>query len=368
VTEDSAASSSQIRTVLQVVLIVAAIAAAIWTLHRMAAVVFVLIEAALFAYVIAPLVEWAERPIRLGAWRLRLPRVAAIVLVYVLLAGAVSAAAALLLPRAAQQIGDMMSRAPAYTQAFLAWEHGWFRYYERLRIPIQLRRSIDQSFIVAGKAGLEAARGSLLALARGLTDLPWLLLIPILAFFLLKDARVFRRDIVTALPHRLRLRGHRVLEDLNATLAAYVRAQLLACLLVGALSGFGFALLGIPYPVLLGVLAGMLEFIPLVGPLLLAVLASIVAALHTPVLALWVIAFLGVLRTVQDYVIYPRLIRRGLHLHPVAVIVAVLAGAELGGVAGMFLAVPTLGLVSVLVRHALAWRAEAVPSGTARAG
>jgi predicted PurR-regulated permease PerM len=108
--------------------------------------------------------------------------------------------------------------------------------------------------------------------------------------------------------------------------------------------------------VLLGVLAGALEFIPLVGPLLLAVVASIVAALHAPVLVLRTLAFLGVLRVVEDYVIYPRLIRRGIELHPLAVILAVLTGAELDGVAGMFLAVPIVAIATVIYRHWMEWR------------
>ena len=152
------------------------------------------------------------------------------------------------------------------------------------------------------------------------------------------------------------MRGHRLFKDLNATLAAYMRAQLLACALVGVLCGMGFAVLGIPYAALLGLAAGALEFIPLVGPLVLATIAAAIAAFHSPMLALKAIGFLAVLRLVEDYMIYPRLIRRGVELHPLAVILAVLAGAELGGVAGVFLAVPAAAMVAVVGRHWLGWR------------
>jgi predicted PurR-regulated permease PerM len=316
-----------------------------------------LILAALFAYLMAPLVRMAERPVWVAGRRRHLPRGAAVALAYVVVTGTVAAGVALLLPSATQQVQDMISRAPTYAQSVLAWEHGWSGWsrYER-RIPAELRRSIDESVLTASVAALESAKQSVLALAGTLTKLPWLALVPILGFFLLKDAAGFRRTIVIALPHATRLRGHRLFEELNATLAAFVRAQLLGCLLVGCLCGLGLAMLGIPYPVPLGVLAGVLEFIPIVGPVLLAVVASLVAALHAPMRVLWVIAFLGVLRVVEDYVIYPRLIRRGLRLHPLAVIVAVLAGAELDGVAGMFLAVPAVAIASVAFRHWLAWR------------
>jgi predicted PurR-regulated permease PerM len=192
--------------------------------------------------------------------------------------------------------------------------------------------------------------------AVALSNLPWLILIPILAFFLLKDAAGMRRAALSLLPHGFRLRGHRLFEDLNATLAAYVRAQLLACALVGGLCGIGFAILGIPYAALLGVLAGVLEFIPLVGPLLVAAAAAGVASFHSLALAFAAIGFLAVLRIVEDYVIYPRLIRQGLKLHPLAVIVAVLAGAQLNGIAGVFLAVPAAAMASVVGRHWLDWR------------
>ncbi len=331
----------------------------LWALYRLATLVFVLTAAALFAYVIAPLVQWVERPVCVAGRPRRIPRGAAIVLVYALLAVTVVTGGVLLLPSATTQINDFMTRAPAYSQSVLTWEHHWTRYYERVRIPVELRRSIDRTVLEAGQSAFESARGSLLALVGALaSDLPWLVVIPVLAFFFLKDTSRFRRTIVLALPHRIRLRGHRLFEDLNATLAAYVRAQLLACVVVGSLCGLGFAALGMWYPALLGLLAGLLEFIPLVGPALLAAIAAVLAALHTPWLTFQVIGFLGVLRVLEDYVIYPRLIRRQIRLHPLIVIVAVLTGAELHGIVGLFLAVPAAAVVSVACRHWLGWRRD----------
>jgi predicted PurR-regulated permease PerM len=152
------------------------------------------------------------------------------------------------------------------------------------------------------------------------------------------------------------LRGHRLFEDLNLTLAAYVRAQLIACVLVGSACGIGFAALGVPYAILLGGFAGVLEFIPVVGPLVVAAVTLGVAALHDPLLAVWAAVFLAALRIAQDYVIYPRLIGRDIHLHPLVVILAVLAGVELNGVAGAFIAVPVVALITVAARHWLDWR------------
>jgi|SRR5579872_1624194 len=349
-------SPSLSRALLQVLIVVAAVAAGGWLLHRLASVALILVLSGLFAYVIAPLVEFVGRPIRIGGRSRRLPRTAAICVVYVLMAGSVAIGGTILVPRVADQGADVLARAPAYAQSIVAWERGWSRYYERLRLPPQLRRDIDQSLRAAGDATLTSARTALVVLAVALSNLPWLILIPILAFLLLKDATGMRRAALAVLPHGFRLRGHRLFEDLNATLAAYIRAQLLACALVGGLCGIGFALLGIPYAALLGVLAGVLEFIPLVGPLLVAAAAAGVASFHSLTLGFAALGFLAVLRIVEDYVIYPRLIRQGLKLHPLAVIVAVLAGAQLDGIAGVFLAVPAVAMASVIGRHWLDWR------------
>jgi len=331
----------------------------LWLLYQLASLVLLLILAGLFAYVLAPLVQLAERPIG-SARKRRLPRGVAIGVVYALTVGVLGAGSALLLPIAARQIDDAIVRAPAYGESLMTWERGWSKYYGRLRIPIEVRQSIDQSLHAAGDAIIVSARGSLVAVAGALSNLPSVLLVPILAFFLLKDGERFRRTVVTTLPHDTQLRMHRLFEEVNSTLAAYTRAQLLACVLIGSLCGVAFALLGVSYPLLLAVLAGVLEFIPLVGPLVLAMIASIVGALQAPMLGVWVLVFLAVLRLLEDYVIYPRLIRHGLHLHPLGVIVAVLAGAELYGVAGMFLAVPTVAIATVIYRHARLWRRDEV--------
>jgi predicted PurR-regulated permease PerM len=261
----------------------------------------------------------------------------------------------MLLPTVAQQIDDAVALAPGYTQSLRTWEGGWSRAYARLRLPIEVRRRIDQSLLDAGDRAAEGVRESVVAGFGVVSYLPWLVLIPVLSFFLLKDAETLRQTALDALPTRFRGRGYRLFEELNTTLAAYIRAQLLACLLVGSVCGLGFAALGVPYAALLGVLAGVLEFIPLVGPFLVAVIAGAVAALHAPILALWSTGFLVVVRVIEDYVVYLRLVGSGIDLHPLAVIVAVLAGFELGGVAGIFLAIPALAALSVAWRHGIGW-------------
>src|SRR5947209_11337501 len=122
---------------------------------------------------------------------------------------------------------------------------------------------------------------------------------------------------------------------MGAALASYVRAQLMGCLVVGTASAIGLTIIGVPYALALAILAGLLEFIPLVGPLVAAGVAIIIAGFHSLGEAVAVLVFLLIIRGLEDYVVFPRLVGRGLHLHPLAVVLAVLCGAKLAGVAGV---------------------------------
>lgn len=163
---------SPARAVLHVVLVVFGMAFGVWALYRLASVLLVLTLAALFAYVIAPLVHVAERPVRIAGRRRHLPRGVAIAVVYLGLVGAAAAGALLLLPSVSEQAHEMFARAPSYGQSVVAWEHGWSRYYERLRIPSGLRQSIDQSMVAASEAAVGSTRAALVSVVGAV--LPWL--------------------------------------------------------------------------------------------------------------------------------------------------------------------------------------------------
>jgi predicted PurR-regulated permease PerM len=258
-----------------------------------------------------------------------------------------------LLPQVGTQITQFAQEAPGYLDLARSRALGWTASYEEYRLPAAVRDAINKSATRAVEiAGAYVTEGLGNVLIHLLGFLPWLMLMPILAFFLLKDSASFRAIALQTLPQgRWRWRGRELLQDINGTLAVYIRAQLIACLLIGTVCTIGFSLIGLRYPLLLGVVAGLLEFIPLVGPLAVALIAVLIAGFFSVKQAVAVAIFLGILRIVQDYVIYPRIIGQGIHLHPLVVIVAVLCGGELAGVAGIFLAIPTAAIMSVIYRH-----------------
>jgi predicted PurR-regulated permease PerM len=347
---------SQTRALLRVILMLLAVAATMWLLYALRDVILLVVLAIFFAYLLAPLVECACLPVTLRGRAHAMPRALAIGVVYLLLLGALALGAALLLPQVGTQITQLAQEAPSYLDLVRSRALGWATFYEEYRLPAAVRDAINQSATRAIEiAGTYVTEGLGNLLIHLLGFLPWLMLIPILAFFLLKDSASFRAIALRTLPPgRWRGRGRELLQDINATLAVYIRAQLIACLLIGTVCTLGFSLIGVRYALVLGIVSGLLEFIPLVGPLAVALIATLIASSFSMTQALGVVVFLGIVRIVHDYVIYPRIIEHGMPLHPFAVIVAILCGAALAGVPGIFLAVPTVAILSVGYRHWLA--------------
>jgi predicted PurR-regulated permease PerM len=183
----------------------------------------------------------------------------------------------------------------------------------------------------------------------------WLLVVvPILAAFFLKDGRAFGEvllSFVHSRPQREFLEG--VLGDLNQMLAQFIRAQL-------TLAAFSFVaylafleLAGVPYALVLGTAGGMMEFIPVVGPLVAAVLIFSVAMLMSYPHWVFLLIFLGAWRIIQDYVISPRVMGQSMELHPLAAIFGVLAGGEIAGVLGIYLSIPIMASLRIVWRR---WR------------
>ena len=350
----------QTRAVLRLILIVLGVLALIWALYKLEGVILLLVLSIFFAYLIAPLVELVHRPVKVrkGKRQHLVPRTLAIGVVYFALFGGLGFSIYLLLPQVGEQITGLGQQAPAYSKSIAERVQNMERLYDRLPRDAREPAKKTVSQIIETISGYLRA----VAVTTGAFAVfyaPWLILIPILAFFLLKDADSFRRSALQMLPRgRIRWRGDELFQDVNSTLAAYIRAQLIACLLIGVICTLGFILIGVPYALVLGILAGFLEFIPLAGPLVVGVLAVTVSSFHSPGQALGVFIFLAVLRIVHDYVTYPRIIGQGIHLHPLAVILAILCGAELAGVAGIFLAIPVIAIISVAYRHWLEHRGK----------
>ena len=341
------------RVVLRVIFVVLFVIAVLWIIAKITGIILLLVLSIFFAYLVSPLVEFLRRQRTIGGRTIAIPKAAAIALAYVIILVAIVFAVLVVLPSLSNQFPEFVEQAKSYWSSLAQRTQQIIEYSRLRRLPAPVINEVNKAVpLIVEKIGSTVTEFATAAVGY-VVYLPWLVLIPILAFFLLKDAESFRRSALLMLPRgRWRWRGDEFFQDINSTLAAYIRAQLTACLFIGVICALGFTVLGLPGSLVMGVLAGCFEFIPLVGPVTIAILAALLAMFHAgPFNAFLVLLFLGVLRIVQDYAIYPRLIGQGIHLHPLAVIFAILAGEKLAGVAGIFLAIPVVAILTVSYRH-----------------
>lgn len=186
-----------------------------------------------------------------------------------------------------------------------------------------------------------------------------LVLVLVVTFYLLLDARRFRVVLLRALDPSRRSAARRVFVEVARVFGAYVRAQLVVALSLGILVGAAMLLLGVPYALFLGVFAALAELIPMVGPFVGAIPALAVSLSLPWPTAVWVaIAFL-VIQQIESNVLVPRLTAGAVGIHPIGSILALVLGFEVGGIIGGLFAVPIAGLIWVLLSTAVnAWRGK----------
>jgi predicted PurR-regulated permease PerM len=305
-----------------------------WTL-------FIFILAVLLAYLISPLVNLLDR--HLPASRTRTP---ALALAYMIAIGAVVFMGIQIGTRVVQQAKTLEATLPAMTQKWEEPSPGAPAIWNSLKAQM-VERLRSELFAGTGNIVSAAARAGLKFVTLA-SDAIYVVIIPILAFFFLKDGHAIREhvlDLVDAGPRRALLDD--VMADIHLLLAHYMRA--LVVLSAAAFTAYSifFSIISVPYGVLLAAVGGMLEFIPMVGPLTAAVLILAVSLLSgSSVVA--VLIFLAAYRVFQDYILSPYLMGQGVELHPLLVLFGVFAGAEVAGIPGTFLSVPVLALIRII--------------------
>ena len=318
-------------------------------MHFIAGIGVLVLLSVFFAYVLAPAVAALRLRLRFGPRQRPPSNAIAIAIVYVV----VFVPAALVWRNSADRVAHWVRvTAPEAVSELFGGSNvaPLDELIARVPLPAAERLVMAQRVERLARYIERETRGTLNDLIDAAEYASWLAVAPLLAFVLLTGAPGFQRSTLRVLPRgHLQWRAEEYLRDVNSALAGYIRAQAAAGVIVGTACVCGFVLLRVPAAVSMGVAAGVLELVPALGPLTALIMASAQAGGHV----LGVVVFLGVLRVVQDYVIYPRLIRHGMHLSTPAVILTIWCGAALAGAAGVILAIPAAGFLSVSLRH---WR------------
>ncbi len=317
-------------------------------------VLLVFVLAILFAYLLSPLVNVVDRFVARGR-----SRTYSLAAVYVLLVGLLVAGGILIGSKAAEEASNLAAGFPnfvgALKQKLASPDPVWLQPVKNYALS-----QIDQHAPGFGSGALPVIQRFGWHVVAALSNVVYVVLIPILSFFFLKDGRKLADRVLALGSGRRRAMWEDILADLNVLLGQFIRALVILSLATFTFYSVFFSIAGVHYAVLLGSIAALLEFIPLVGPLSAVAIVLLTAALSGAGHILVILVFLIAYRLFQDYILSPHLMSSGIELHPLLVIFGALAGEELAGIPGMFLSVPVLAALRVL--YVRARKAQAPPT------
>jgi predicted PurR-regulated permease PerM len=310
--------------------------------YKVRGTLFVFALALLLAYLLYPLIDFVDRFV---PSRTRTP---ALGIVYVLLLAVLVFAGVEIGSKVVEQANSLAQSAPKAISQIEQPVHvpnpssplsmkEWI--LNTIRTQVQ-QHSADLARLLP-KVGLQVLSYS--------TNLIVVVIVPILSFFILKDGRNMRDEFLVVF-ERVRQRElmENIFNDIHLLLLQYLRALLILCCATFAAFSIVFSFMGLPYALLLASIAFPLEFIPVLGPLVAAIIIIAVASFSGFPYVLWVVVFLACFRIFQDYVLSPNVMGAGIELHPMLIIFGVLAGGEIGGIGGTFLSVPVLAVMRIV--------------------
>ena len=310
-----------------------AVIAFIWVgtqiVGRVLHIVVVVLLALVLAYALEPALAWAQR---------LLPRALAALLIYALALGVLAAGIVLLTPPLIQQTETLAGKLPGYLD-----ELDGYQPFPGVDLAGSLR-AFAQSTLVSAVTVVEAIAGGVVDTA----------LVLVLGFWFMVDGHRMVAVALRFFPETQRDKLRFVQDTVSQVLGAYIRGQLIMAMIIGVSAGVGSWLLGVRYPVLIGILAFLFELIPMVGPILASLPAVMISLTQPLPLVFYVIVFFVVMQVIENNVLAPRITGGAVGLHPVAALLAIVVGADLGGVVGALFAVPFAGVASVLI--AAVWK------------
>ncbi len=323
-------------------------------------VILLFAGAIFFAYILAPIVTIIER--FFGGRRRNL----ALAVVYVLLIGLLVAIGFKLIPTIADEATSLARHLPALVTGGGLAKLPLPAFLEPVREKVIGILNTEAVHLQASVVPFLQEAGP--RILSGLGAAVPVILIPILAFFFLKDARTIRRAVLDTIDGRRdRSLLDQILNDIHSLLRNYLRALVLLSIASFIAWVIFLGVMGYSYEFLLAGLAAIGEFIPVIGPAVVGVVMLLVCGISGSGSLLWIVIFWGCFRVFQDYVLNPYLMSSGVEVHPLLVLFAVLAGDAIGGIPGMFFAVPIIAILRVVLHRVRESRENKTAVETSRA-
>lgn len=343
------ASSESPRALIRYALAALAVAVFIaWALWEVRDALLLIYISALVAVGLSPLVNELERKRLI---RQRVPRWAAILVIYVFIIAALIAVAAMVIPAVVMQARDLAREFPQLLHQGQQWlvDHGV------LTREISAQEAVQSASVSGAQDYLGFVANAVLGVIGGVFGIITVL---VLAFYLLVDSSSLILVFLRLFPRDKRPQVNDACRRVTNKISAWLGGQLLLGGIIGSTAALGLFLMGVPFFWVLALIAAIGEMIPIVGPILSAVPAIAVALSVSPTLALGVIIFFVGQQQLENHLLVPKIMQRQVGISPVFVIIALLIGGSLLGVMGAILAVPTAAIIQVLLEETLSEPAE----------
>jgi predicted PurR-regulated permease PerM len=322
---------------------IAVMAIVLWTLYLIRAPLLLIYVSALFATGLAPLVRIIERQRIVAISKRRLPRAAAILVIYATVLGLLGALGSAVVPPMVRQSQEFWKQLPEYMDQAQQRLSSW----GVISPEGSFKELLAQAPAGSGDA-VNVVIGALWGFVGGIFGVISILL---LTFYMLVDSQDVFNLFVRLFPRRDRNRISEISGLVAVKVSAWLGGQMLLGLIIGTMTAAGFFFMGVPYFFVLAVIAGVGEMIPMVGPLLSAIPAVLVALTVSPSLALGVAAYCWALQLLENNVLVPKVMGETVGLSAVTVIISLAIGSELLGLVGALLAVPTAAILQVLIEE-----------------
>jgi predicted PurR-regulated permease PerM len=280
-------------------------------------------------------------------------------LVFIVALATAVAIGALFIPTLVNQVNDFAHKVPDYLDDITKGRGRLGFLQEKYHLVDKARDALDKG----GASKLLGISGTAFALAKGVvTAVLATLTILFMTFFMLMEGPSWMERLYSLMRPESRQRWQKVGYDIYRTVGGYVTGNLVISLIAGTLTAIVLTIMGVPYAIALGLIVAILDLIPLAGATIAAIIVGAVAFLHSVTAGIVVVAFFIVYQQVENHLLQPVVYGRTVKLSPLAVLIAVLIGAELAGVLGALAAIPVAGAIQVLLldwlRHR---RGEPVP-------
>ncbi len=327
---------------LAIVLATAVVLQIVWVARGVLTWVFI---AMFLALALNPAVDWLQsRGLRRGF---------AVACAYVGALLAIAAIGATFIPTLIDQVNSFVDAVPGYVEDLTSGQ-GRLGFLER---DYQITEKVREAIGEGGAGRVLGVSGTALAITKSVVSaVVAILTIAFITLFMLLEGPAWVDRIFTLIPSESQARWRSVGNDIYRTVGGYVTGNLLISLIAGVVSTLVLLAMGVPYAVALGLLVAILDLIPLAGATIAAILVTTVAFLHTTPAGIVVLIFFLIYQQLENHVLQPVVYGRTVKLSPLAVLIAVLIGAELAGVIGALAAIPVAGSLQVILLDWLAHR------------